>query len=147
MTLGQPNIRQQPDHVEDPSGYIGRRGSELEAHSASQPLAAHKSHLHLSPHKSLHLTMSGRGKGGKVRLRLFLLFFAALTCSSGSRKGRRKASPQDPARQHPGHHETCHPSSRSSRRCEAYLGSDLRRDPRCSQDLFGKCSYPLLLLP
>jgi hypothetical protein len=64
----------------------------------------------------------------------------SLTRTAGSRKGRRKASPQDPARQHPGHHQARHPSSRSSRWRQAYLRSDLRRDPWCSQDLFGECS-------
>ncbi len=41
----------------------------------------------------------------------------------------------DLARQHPGYHQARYPPSRASWWCQAYLGSDLRRDPRCSQAL------------
>jgi hypothetical protein len=75
---------------------------------------------------------------------VFLLFAQSLTSPSGSRKGRRQASPQDPPRQHPGHHKARHPSSRSSRWRQAYLWSDLRRDPWCPQNLLGERScHPL----
>merc|ERR1712093_572237 len=53
----------------------------------------------------------------------------------GSRQGRRQASPQDPSRQHPRHHQACHPPSRSPWWCQAYLGPHLRGDARCPQDL------------
>merc|ERR1712080_591669 len=53
----------------------------------------------------------------------------------GSRKGRRQASPQDFARQHPGHHQARDPSSRSSWRGQAYLWPDLRGDAWRPQDL------------
>jgi hypothetical protein len=84
--------------------------------------------------------MSGRGKGGKVS-RSIQIYSSVADCAPGSRKGRRQASPQDPPRQHTGHYKARHPSSRSSRWCQAYLRSYLRRDPGCSQDLFGECSY------
>ena len=48
---------------------FGRAG--VESPSLSQPLAAHKPRLHPSSYKTLHHTMSGRGKGGKVRLNRF----------------------------------------------------------------------------
>jgi len=47
-----------------------------------------------------------------------------------TRQGRRQASSQGPSRQHPGHHKAGNPSSCPSWWCEAYLGSDLRGDPR-----------------
>ena len=52
-------------------GSISPRRARLESPPPSQPLAAHKLRLRLSSHKKLHHTMSGRGKGGKVRLNRF----------------------------------------------------------------------------
>merc|ERR1711879_1077056 len=52
-----------------------------------------------------------------------------------TRKGRREATPQDLARQHPGYHQACHPPSRAPRRCQAYLWPHLRGDPGGAQDL------------
>ena len=48
----------------------------------------------------------------------------------GAGKGRRQASSESAARQHPGNHEAGDPSSGSSRRREAHLGPDLRGDAR-----------------
>ena len=45
-----------------------------------------------------------------------------------------------------GYHEARDPSSRSTRRCQAYLRSDLRRDPRCPQGrLTLRLSRPVLI--
>ncbi|KAF1785324.1 Histone H4 [Phytophthora cactorum] len=61
--------------------------------------------------------MSGRGKGGK-----------------GLGKGGLSVTAKS-ARQHPGHHQAGHPSSRSSWRGEAYLRPHLRGDSRRAQGL------------
>merc|ERR1711879_719897 len=53
----------------------------------------------------------------------------------GTRQGRREASPQDLARQHPGYHQARYPPTCATWRCRAYLWSDLRGDPWCPQDL------------
>jgi len=47
----------------------------------------------------------------------------------GTGQGRRQAPPQGTARQHPGHHQACHPPPRAPRRCEAHLRAHLRGDP------------------
>merc|ERR1712000_434043 len=44
----------------------------------------------------------------------------------GPGQGRRKASPEDLTRQHPGYHQARHQTSGSPWRCQAYLSHDLR---------------------
>ena len=92
MTLAGPNNGKQDDHVDRPSGYIDRRASE------SEPAIAHPSALatrELPPNPSSfkklyhRITMSGRGKGGKVRTEL-QLFLRLLTIPQGLGKGGAK---------------------------------------------------------
>merc|ERR1711939_453919 len=52
----------------------------------------------------------------------------------GPGQGRRKASPEDLTRQHPGYHQARHQTSGSPWRCQAYLSHDLRGDSWCPEE-------------
>ena len=125
VTLTPPNTAKHPVTCRGRRRYIRRRADSCPGNTPH-------------PLKTLiaqHVWPRQRWKGGSA----VWTRGAVADSGSGSRKGRRQASPQDSARQHPGHHQARHPSSRASRRRQAHLWSDLRGDPWCSQDLFGKC--------
>ena len=72
-------------------GYIDGRTLDLEAHQTAQPLAAQQTASYSFLSQNTHrITMSGRGKGGKVCCKIFSGFVQQLTVVQGLGKGGAK---------------------------------------------------------
>jgi len=72
-------------------GYIDGRGLDLEVHQTAQPLAAQQIASYSLLSQNTHrITMSGRGKGGKVCWKTFSKFIRRLTVVQGLGKGGAK---------------------------------------------------------